>query len=188
MSDHDFDLEFKVDDPVFVDKPRREIWLSGEVDEFSTREIVKGIDSLASSSRDLPIDLIINSPGGSLFDGLSLCDYMKWQQSRGLVLGIRVMGMAYSAAAIISSSGSRGRRTTFASSRFLIHQLSADVTGKMEEIAKVAANCQAGNDCMAKHLSDNTGKDLAEINARLKTETYFSAAEAVAFGLVDSIL
>ena len=178
-------------EPVIIDSDRREIWVTGEIDEFVVRATMRGLGRIVSGSTRAPVSLLINSEGGYLTDGLAMCDYMKWLQAKhqSLVIETRVIGMSYSAAAVISSSGTKGHRSVFKSGRFLIHQLSADnLNGKMEEIAKVTANLKAGNDCMALHLAENTGKSFEEICEHLKSETYMSADEAVKFGLVDTVL
>ncbi len=192
MSDHDGELIRALfpttTDTVLVDILRREIWIDGDIDDGVLRDVIRGLKHLTQLSAH-PIDMYINSNGGAVSDGLAIADYMKYLTSKSLVIATRVMGVSYSAGALISSAGTRGHRWTLPSSRFLIHQLSASgVDGKMEELQSNMKNLEALNREITRQLVDSTNQPLRIIQRDLKQETYMSATEAQAYGLVDHII
>lgn len=192
MSDHDGELIRALfpttTDTVLVDVLRRELWIDGDIDDGVLKDVIRGLKHLTQLSTH-PIDMYVNSNGGAVSDGLAIADYMKYLTSRSFVIATKVMGVAYSAGALISSAGTPGHRWTLPSSRFLIHQLSASgVDGKMEELQSNMKNLEALNKEITKQLVESTGQPLRIILRDLKQETYMSAIEAQSYGLVDHII
>jgi len=175
-------------DTVMVDVLRRELWIDGDIDDGVLRDVIRGLKDLAQLSSH-PIDICINSNGGDVSTGLAIADYIKYLTSRSFVISTKVMGVAYSAGALISCSGTHGHRYTLPSSRFLVHQLSASgVDGNMEELQNNIKNLEALNREITKQLVDSTKQPLRTILRDLKQETYMSAIEAKNYGLVDHII
>lgn len=192
MSDHDSELIRALfpttTDTVLVDILRRQIWIDGDIDDGVLRDTIRGLDHLVQLS-PFPIELCINSNGGDVSTGLAIADYIKYLTSRSFVISTKVIGVAYSAGALISSAGTPGYRLTLPSSRFLIHQLSASgVDGNMEQLESNIKNLNALNIQITNQLVDSTKQPLRIIAKDLKGETYMSAVEAKNYGLVDRII
>lgn len=191
MSDHDDILKslFTTStDTVFVDVLRREVWIDGDIEDHAARDVIRAVNyfkALNTSS----IDVCINTNGGSLSEGLAIADYFRLMSSQGFVISTRVLGVAYSAGALIASSGTPGHRYALPSSRYLIHQLSASgVDGKMEELQSDIKNLRAMNEQMARMIAAVTDKTLAAVQKDLKKESFMSVDEAIKYGLVDHVI
>ncbi len=192
MSDHDSELIRALfattTDTVLVDVLRRELWIDGDIDDGVLRDVIRGLKHLSQLSPH-PIDICINSNGGDVSTGLAIADYIKYLTSKSFVVSTKVMGVAYSAGALISCSGTPGYRWALPSSRFLVHQLSASgVDGNMEQLQKNIKNLEAMNKEITKQLADSTGQPMRIILRDLKQETFMSAIEARDYGLVDHII
>lgn len=192
MSDHDGELIRALfstsTETVLVDVLRRELWIDGDIEAGVLRDVIRGLKHFTQLSSQ-PIEISINSNGGDASVGLAIADYIKYLTSKSLVIKTRVMGVAYSAGALISCAGTPGHRSTLPSSRFLIHQLSASgIDGNMEQIQQNIKNLEAMHKEITKQLVSSTGQSVRTIQRDLKQETYMSAAEAKAYGLVDHII
>lgn len=192
MSDFDVDtlraLFPTATDTVLVDLLRREVWIDGDIMEHVLRDMVRGLQQLAKASPH-PIDIYINSNGGDVSSGLGIADFMRYLSSKSLVISTKVMGVAYSAGALISSAGTPGHRYAMPSSRFLIHQLRASgVDGNMEDLESDIKNLDAMNTQIVSLLVKATKQKRKKLVADLRQETYMSAEEAKTYGLIDHII
>lgn len=172
---------------ISLDEEGREIWVDGQIGEYSTQLMVRAINKLTRPTKS-PITIVVNSVGGMLTETLAITDYMQWIISQGITITTIVMGVAYSGGALIATAGSKGSRVILPSSRMLIHQLSSETGGKMEDIHTEAAHLRSMNNLMIDLLVGTTGQKRGKIQADLSKEYYLSAAEAVSYGLVDKIL
>lgn len=192
MSDFDTDtlraLFPTATDTVLVDLLRRELWIDGDILEHVLRDVVRGLQQMAKHS-PYPIEMYINSNGGDVSSGLGIADFMRHLSSRSFVITTKVMGVAYSAGALISSAGTPGHRYAMPSSRFLIHQLRAGgVEGNMEDLESDIKNLDAMNTQIVSLLVKATKQKKKRLVADLRQETYMSAEEAKTYGLVDHII
>lgn len=192
MSDFDSDVLHALfptaSDTVLVDLLRREIWIDGDITDHTLRDVVRGMMQMTKHS-PYPIEVYINSNGGDVSSGLGIADYFRHLSSKSFVIPTKVMGVAYSAGALISSAGTPGHRSAMPSSRFLIHQLrAAGVEGNMEDLESDIKNLEKLNDQITTLLVKATKQKKKRVVADLRQETYMSADEALNYGLIDHIL
>ena len=163
---------------VFVDKP---------VDSESINEIIKQILILSSANKDEPITLILNTPGGSITDGLALVDVIKSCPCtiRGVSLGI-----AASMGAIILASCSKGYRYITEHSRVMLHEplIQNSVGGSCSSIQATAEALLERKKLINKLLCEYTEKDAKTINKATSFDNYLGAEAAVSLGICDEVL
>jgi len=133
-----------------------------------------------------PISIYINSPGGLVHPGLwTIYDTMQYIRSPIRTVCI---GEAYSVASCILMAGDKGHRFAFPNSRIMIHNVSAGAIGPSHEITKTAKRIELSNEGIVKLVVKHTGKKEKVVREALKEETYFSAEEAVEWGIIDKIV
>lgn len=164
---------------------RREIDCVGEIDRGSVNALILQLRYLQSQDDTKEITLYINSPGGSIDDGLALIDAMA-----ALRCPIRTvcMGLAASMGALILASGSS--RDILPHGRVMIHDplIAGGVGGSALKLDAVARNLMKARETIAQILSERTGHTLEEVYEKTSVDTYFDAQEAVAWGLADRII
>lgn len=163
---------------IFMDKP---------VDAETVSEIIKQILVLASISIDEPITLVINTPGGSITDGLALVDVIKSCPCtiRGLSLGISA-----SMGAIILASCSKGFRYVTEHSRVMLHEplITNGVSGSCSTLQATAEALLERKKLINRLLCNYTGKDIKTINKATSFDNYLNAEESVNLGICDAIV
>ncbi|HUS88558.1 MAG TPA: ATP-dependent Clp protease proteolytic subunit [Desulfosporosinus sp.] len=165
----------------------RIIFLAEPVDADVATTVVATLLFLDTIQNKQPISLYINSPGGTVHDGLfTIYDAMHYVESPIRTVCI---GEAYSAAALILSAGTPGMRLAFANSYIMIHQLQiGDLSGKGTEIIREAKHIQSWNQRLFETLARHTGHSVTEIEKLCEEDTYFTAAQAKEFGLIDDVV
>ena len=163
---------------IFLDKP---------VDAESIVEIIKQILVLSAVNKYEVITLVINTPGGSITDGLALVDVIKSCPCpiRGISLGI-----AASMGAVILASCTRGQRFVTEHSRVMLHEplISNATGGNCSSIQATAEALLERKKLINKLLCEYTGKDMKTINKATSFDNYLSADAAVSLGLCDEIV
>lgn len=165
----------------------RKILLNGEVCDRMADDFVSVMLYLTAES-DEPIDIYINSPGGSVSAGLVIYDIIKAFEGK-CVINMYCCGLAASMGAIIFSSGQKGRRFILPHSRVMIHEpsISNGMHGKTTSVLKTAEELVATKKILNEILAANTGKTVEEIDDATTFDNYMSAEEAIEFGLCDRI-
>ncbi|MCE5197172.1 MAG: ATP-dependent Clp protease proteolytic subunit [Negativicutes bacterium] len=160
----------------------RIVFLNGEVNMYSVNLVIAQLLFLEAEDPEKEINLYINSPGGEVYSGLALYDTMQYLKAP---VNTICVGLAASMAAVILSAGKK--RMALPHSRILIHQplggaqgQAADIKIQAEEILRIR---QTLNEILAKH----TKQDIKEIENRTDRDNYFTAPEALEFGLIDQI-
>ncbi|ARU93264.1 MULTISPECIES: ATP-dependent Clp endopeptidase proteolytic subunit ClpP [Tatumella] len=163
----------------------RVIFLTGQVEDQMANLIVAQMLFLEAENPEKDIYLYINSPGGVITAGMSIYDTMQFIKPDVSTI---CMGQACSMGSFLLTAGTEGKRFCLPNSRVMIHQplggfqgQATDIEIHAREILKVK---QRMNELMAKH----TGKPLEQIEQDTERDRFLSAAEAVEYGLVDSIL
>jgi ATP-dependent Clp protease protease subunit len=163
----------------------RQIIFHGEVMEWTCKEASKRLEYLAQESKE-PIKIILNSVGGDVFDGLLLFDTIRNLVKKGIPVLCEARGLAASMGCILVQAGSQRQATE--NTRFLIHEVSSVAWGKTSEVVEQAEEIKKVNDMLKEILSERTGKSVEEIEKIWhKTDVWFSAKEALDFGLIDQI-
>ena len=163
----------------------RLIFVTGPIEDYGASLLTAQLLFLEAENPKKEIHMYINSPGGVVTAGLAIYDTM--QLIRPPVQTFCV-GQAASAASMLLMAGKKGERFALPNSRVLVHQPSASYYGQAADIARHAEEVvklkHRLNEIYAKH----TGRTVAEIERALDRDTYMTAEEAKAFGLIDQIM
>ena len=163
----------------------RIIFLGEEVTDVSASLIVSQLLFLESEDPNKDISLYINSPGGSVTAGMAIYDTMQYIKCDVSTI---CMGMAASMGAFLLSSGAKGKRIALPNAEIMIHQPSGGAQGQATDIKIVADHILKTKKKLNEILAANTGQPLEVIAADTERDNYMSAEEAVAYGLIDSIV
>ena len=162
----------------------RIILLNGEIDDNASNIIVAQLLYLDSLNND-DISIYINSPGGSITAGMAIYDTMNFIKSDVSTICI---GISASMAAFLLSSGKKGKRYCLPNSEVMIHQPLGGAQGQATEIKIAAERILKLKDKLNKILSENTGKNIKQIQLDTERDYFLSAKEALDYGLIDKIL
>ncbi|MBB1567596.1 MAG: ATP-dependent Clp protease proteolytic subunit [Candidatus Saccharibacteria bacterium] len=163
----------------------RIIFLGEEVTEMTANVVVAQLLHLANENPDKDIQLYINSPGGSVYDGLAIYDTMQYIAPDVQTIGI---GLQASMGAFLLSSGAKGKRFVLPNARVMIHQPSSGTRGKVTDQEISLRESIALKERLATIMADNTGQKLDKIKADMERDYWLSAADAVAYGLADEVI
>ncbi len=163
----------------------RIIFLGEEVTEMTANVVVAQLLHLANENPDKDIQLYINSPGGSVYDGLAIYDTMQYIAPDVQTIGI---GLQASMGAFLLSSGAKGKRFVLPNARVMIHQPSSGTRGKVTDQEISLRESIALKERLAAIMADNTGQKLDKIKADMERDYWLSAADAVAYGLADEVI
>ena len=163
----------------------RIIFLSEEVNDTTASLVVAQLLYLEAQDPDKDIQFYINSPGGSVTDGMAIYDTMQYVKCDVSTICI---GMAASMGAFLLSSGAKGKRFALPNAEIMIHQPSAGTQGQITDMAIHLKRLEIIKKRMNRILSDNTGRPLEEVMAACERDNFMSADEAKAFGLIDKII
>ena len=162
----------------------RIIILSGEIDDNLANSVVAQLLYLDSINHD-PINLYINSPGGSITAGMAIYDTMNYIKSKVSTICI---GMAASMAAFLLSSGEKNMRYILPNGEVMIHQPLGGAQGQATEIKIAAERILKLKEKLNKILSENTGQSLEKIQNDTERDYFLLSCEALEYGIVDKIL
>lgn len=163
---------------------KRKVFLWGEVSTESIKKAVRQM-LLLDSIDDKEIQLIINSPGGSVYDGMALYDVM---QSVKSPISTICMGMALSMGSILLAAGNKGLRKAYAYSRIMIHQPSSGTQGRLADMERQLNEVLTAKEIGAKLLAHHSGQTFEKIMKDFDRDHWLSAAEAKKYGLVDEVI
>ena len=163
----------------------RIIFLGEEVTEGSANTIVAQLLHLANEDPDKDIQLYINSPGGSVYDGLAIYDTMQYIKPDVQTIGI---GLQASMGAFLLSSGAKGKRFVLPNARVMIHQPSSGTQGMVTDQEISLRESVRMKELLAKVTAKNTGQKLEKIKADMERDHWMSADEAVKYGLADEMI
>ena len=163
----------------------RIIFLGEEVTDASASVIVAQLLFLEAEDPEKDIHLYINSPGGSVTAGMAIYDTMQYIKCDIETICI---GMAASMGAFLLSGGAKGKRLALPNAEIMIHQPSGGARGQETEIRIVAENILKTRNKLNEILAANTGKSVEEISRDTERDNYMTAQEAVAYGLIDSVV
>ena len=163
----------------------RIIFLGEEVTDVSASLIVSQLLFLESEDPGKDISLYINSPGGSVTAGMAIYDTMQYIKCDVSTI---CLGMAASMGAFLLAGGAKGKRMALPNAEIMIHQPSGGAQGQATDIKIVADHILKTKKKLNEILAANTGQPLEVIAADTERDNYMSAEEAVAYGLIDSIV
>ncbi len=163
----------------------RIIFLGEEVTEGSANTIVAQLLHLANEDPDKDIQLYINSPGGSVYDGLAIYDTIQYIKPDVQTIGI---GLQASMGAFLLSSGAKGKRFVLPNARVMIHQPSSGTQGMVTDQEISLRESVRMKELLAKVIAKNTGQKLDKVKADMERDHWMSADEAVKYGLADEMI
>lgn len=163
----------------------RIIFLGEEVNATTASLVVAQMLYLEAQDPDKDIQFYINSPGGSVTDGMAIYDTMQYVKCDVSTICI---GMAASMGAFLLSSGKKGKRLALPNAEIMIHQPSAGTQGQITDMAIHLKRLEVIKGRMNKILAENTGKSLEVVTAACERDNFMSAEEAQEFGLVDKVI
>ncbi|MBE5765660.1 MAG: ATP-dependent Clp endopeptidase proteolytic subunit ClpP [Clostridiales bacterium] len=163
----------------------RIIFLTGEIDSATANIIIAQMLFLEMENPDADIMLYINSPGGEITAGMAIYDTMRYLKCEVSTICV---GMAASMAAVLLSSGAKGKRKALPNAEVMIHQPLGGTQGQATDIAIHAERILKMKKKLNQILAENSGKDLAEIEHDVERDYFLTAEEAMAYGLIDEII
>ena len=164
---------------------RRIVFLGEEVNATTASLVVAQLLYLEAQDPDKDIQLYINSPGGSVTDGMAIYDTMQYIKCDVSTICV---GMAASMGAFLLSSGAKGKRIALPNAEIMIHQPSAGTQGQITDMAIHLKRLEIIKKRMNKILSENTGKPLEVVTADCERDNFMSAEEAKEYGLIDKVI
>ncbi len=163
----------------------RIVFLGEEVNATTASLIVAQMLYLEAQDPDKDIQFYINSPGGSVTDGMAIYDTMQYVKCDVSTICI---GMAASMGAFLLSSGAKGKRLVLPNAEIMIHQPSAGTQGQITDMAIHLKRLEIIKSRMNKIMAENTGKPLEVVTADCERDNFMSAEEAKEYGLVDKVI
>ena len=163
----------------------RIVFLGEEVNATTASLVVAQLLYLEAQDPDKDIQFYINSPGGSVTDGMAIYDTMQYIKCDVSTICI---GMAASMGAFLLSSGAKGKRLALPNAEIMIHQPSAGTQGQITDMAIHLKRLEIINKRMNHILADNTGKPLEVVTADCERDNFMSAEEAKEYGLIDKVI
>ena len=162
----------------------RIVYFTGEVNEDSCNTAIAQLLYLSSvDERD--INMYINSPGGSVVDGLGLIDTMNYINCN---VSTTCIGMAASMGAVLLSNGTLGKRFVLPHSRVMIHQVSSGMRGTVSDMEIEFEQTKRCKQDVYEILAKNTGKSFEEMEKLCDRNNWFIGQEAVDLHIADRVL
>ena len=162
----------------------RVVFLVGPVTEQSANLVVAQLLFLESENPDKDISLYIDSPGGSVYAGLSIYDTMQFIKPDVSTI---CLGMAASMGAFLLAAGAKGKRFALPNSRIMIHQPSGGTNGTAADIEIQAKEILELRSRLNTILSEHTGQSIEKIAVDTERDNFMSSAQAVEYGIIDGV-
>ena len=163
----------------------RIVFLGEEVNATTASLVVAQLLYLESQDPDKDIQFYINSPGGSVTDGMALYDTMQYIKCDVSTICV---GMAASMGAFLLSAGAKGKRLALPNAEIMIHQPSAGTQGQITDMAIHLKRLETIKKRMNQILADNTGKSVEQVTADCERDNFMTAEEAKEYGLIDRVI
>ena len=163
----------------------RIIFLGSPIDDQVANLVVAQLLHLESEDPDKDISIYINSPGGSIYSGLAIYDTMQFVKPD---IATMCVGVAMSMGSLLLAAGAKGKRAVLPNSRILIHQPSAGFEGQSTDIEIHAREILKVRERIDEIYAEHTGRPKEEVRADMERDRFFTAEQALEYGLVDRVL
>ena len=164
----------------------RTIFLGTPITDEIANAVMAQLLCLQAMDSDRDISIYINSPGGSFTALTAIYDTIRYIKSDVQTV---CLGQAASAAAVLLAAGTPGKRMALPNSRIIIHQPATEGTyGQSSDIEIQANEILRLRSLLEKMLSEASGKDIEEVSRDIERDKFLTAAQAVEYGLIDSVL
>jgi ATP-dependent Clp protease protease subunit len=163
----------------------RILWASGPVDERMGDIIQSQIIFLDNLDKKKDINLYLQTPGGSVLNGLSIRDTMNFVNAD---VATTNLGMCASMGSVLLSSGAKGKRSSLIHSKVMTHMVSHGSQGNIQATRINQLEAEKYNYLLFKILAENCGKTFDEMLESSRNDKWFNSDEALDFGLIDKIV
>ncbi len=165
----------------------RIVFLADEVNYVTASLVVAQLLFLEAQDPDKDISLYINSPGGSISDGMAIYDTMNYIKCDVSTICV---GMAASMGAFLLSAGQKGKRIALPNSEIMIHQPligGNGISGQQTDIQIHAEHMLRTREKLERIMAENSGHTYEEMHAACERDNYLTAEDALKFGLIDKV-
>jgi len=162
----------------------RIIFLGTEIDDTVANVIIAQLLYLSSQDPEAPITMYLNTPGGSVYDGLAIYDTMQYIPNEVQTV---CTGLAASMGSVLLCAGERGKRFALPHSRIMIHQPLGGAHGQASDIEITAKEILKLKGELYQIIADHSGKTLKQIEKDADRDHWLTAKEAVEYGMIDDI-
>jgi ATP-dependent Clp protease protease subunit len=163
----------------------RIVFLGDPIDDSVANTVIAQLLFLDSEDKEKDIKLYINTPGGSVTDGLAIYDTMQHIKPNVVTIGV---GIAASMGAVLLAAGTPGKRFALPNSEVLIHQVMGGAEGQAADIKVRAEHILKIRDRLNKILAKHTNQPLEKIEKDTDRDYFMNAEEAKKYGIVDKII
>jgi ATP-dependent Clp protease protease subunit len=163
----------------------RTVLVGEAISDEMARKVYQQIIVLEAESKQKPITVLINSPGGEADSGFGIFDMLRFVPMPVQTL---VAGLCASAAVLVFMAGDTGKRFSLPHSRFLLHQPSSQSFGQASDLHIASKEILRLRDRYNTILAEIIGKDLAQINSDADRDFWLTAEDACEYGLVDRVV
>jgi ATP-dependent Clp protease protease subunit len=163
----------------------RIVFLGGAVTDSVANSVIAQLLFLASKDPKKPIQLYLNTPGGSVTAGMAIYDTMQYINCP---ISTVCVGLAASMGAILLATGTKGKRFALPNSQIMLHQVAGGVSGEAVEIEITAKQILKIRERLNNILSKHTGQPLEKVSKDTDRDFYLTAQEAKDYGLIDEVI
>jgi ATP-dependent Clp protease protease subunit len=161
------------------------IFVTGPIDMGVANTFIAQMLFLESENPKKDISVYINSPGGEVYAGVAMYDTIKYIKNDVMTINV---GLAASAAALILSAGTRGKRYALPGSHTMIHQVIGGVEGQATDVEITAKHMLKLRDQYAEAIAKETGQKLEKVKADMDRDYWMDAGESVKYGIIDKVM
>lgn len=162
----------------------RIIFLGTEINDTVANVIIAQLLYLSSQDPEAPITMYLNTPGGSVYDGLAIYDTMQYIPNEVQTV---CTGLAASMGSVLLCAGEKGKRFALPHSRIMIHQPLGGAHGQASDIEITAKEILKLKGELYQIIADHSGKTLKQIEKDADRDHWLTAKEAVEYGMIDDI-
>ncbi|MGB0259319.1 MAG: ATP-dependent Clp protease proteolytic subunit [Coraliomargarita sp.] len=163
----------------------RIIFIGTPINDFVANAVIAQMLFLQMEDPKKDISLYINSPGGSVTDGMAIYDTMNFLQCDVVTYCV---GQAASMATLLLAAGTKGKRYALPNSRVMMHQPTGGATGQTSDISIAAKEILRWREQMNNLIASHTNKSAEEVAADSDRDFYLTAKEALEYGIVDKVI
>jgi ATP-dependent Clp protease protease subunit len=163
----------------------RIVFIGDEISYVMANIIVAQFLFLEKEDPDKDIEVYINSPGGSVIDGLAIYDTMRHIKPD---VATTVVGMAASMGAVLLAGGTKGKRSALPNSRIMIHQGSAGFRGTPSDIEIQAREIARYKERLTQILAENCNREFEQVSKDIDRDFWMSPDDGVEYGIIDNVL
>lgn len=163
----------------------RIIFIGTPIDDYVANAVIAQMLLLQMEDPKKDIQLYINSPGGSVTDGMAIYDTMRFLSCD---LKTYCMGQAASMATVLLAAGTPGKRYALPHSRLMLHQPQGGATGQSSDISIAAREILRWKQTLNEVISEHSGQEVARVEKDSDRDFYMTADEAKEYGLVDQVI